>query len=754
MLCTILLSVYNCPDSIGFHYLFFVNLSHILSVIPHFPPQISENFESASEVDDTTKDNRKITSNDDSYSAEYSFDDFEDDHEDLPPPPPKVAVTSGYKSTSQPPQQPSSSLPSKQRLYANLKSISPLKNRPAPNPIPSPSSYQSSRQPSYNNAKRTTATVSNSTRYQPKVDTIQTSLALEEIGREVIKLRNDRMAAYKERLNIANEKKDRALARRLKYENDMQMKTDNINLLESKLATMTQLTENLKTEISDLQEERSSTKSTLEKSISHAEYQSNEMQKMKQTIANLESANSTLLKEQMDDKLEWEKEKIRLQQHLRQAEAKVEVLESSQAEMEQRFELERQQLPEKQQALIDEKFKSISEKEALLISRENQLKSEEQKRLDSIDQLRKELFADVQEMRRRADESLENEKKLLHDRSKIMEEEKNAVTLQAANEKYALEAKSIDLIRRESVLAEAEKALTKKQTDLEISIKTMEPQLNSLKYEIEQANNSKRDAEAYWQKVRAQADNVLIAENEILAKERDMFSLADKVSRKREELIAMKKKIQSDINYQNSILKSLSGDRFTIYECAMVITSEISHARQTLVKNEDRIMKASEGSAAEGFMLQDSLRNLDRTLTKLNRVIKSLADTKVVKDPAELDESTSSSSIKSTLNLDEIPQIDIGKPHTTPLPQDQSNFSKFLLTNGTGTGFSNNIYEMANVLDSSNSSGGGSGRRSIWNSSSLPNGISASTEVKISIESATQSLLNLKDLSTKFGITV
>ena len=78
------------------------------------------------------------------------------------------------------------------------------------------------------------------------------------------------------------------------------------------------------------------------------------------------------------------------------------------------------------------------------------------------------------------------------------------------------------------------------------------------------------------------------------------------------------------------MLKSLSGDRFTIYECAMVITSEISHARQTLVKNEDRVMKASEGSAAEGFMLQDSLRNLDRTLTKLNRVIKSLADTKVV----------------------------------------------------------------------------------------------------------------------------
>ena len=334
---------------------------------------------------------------------------------------------------------------------------------------------------------------------------------------------------------------------------------------------------------------------------------------------------------------------------------------------------------------------------------------------------------------------------MLKERSNAMEEEKSALMLQISNEKYALETKNVDLMRRENALSEGEKLLSKKQTDFEISIKTMEPQLNAIKYEVEQANNSKRDAEAYWQKVRAQADDVLIAENEILAKERDMFSLADQVSRKREELNVLKRKIQDDIQKQNTTLRLLTGDRFTIYECAMAISSEISQARQTIVKNEDRIMRASEGSAAEGFMLQDSLRNLDRSCTRLNQVIKSLADTKVVKDSTEIDESLSSSSIKSILNLDEIPKIDIENPTSKPSVQESASIFNFLLTNSTST--SNAVGQAAKDVASIKSNS--NFLTSYDSSRGMP-----STDVTLSIESASQSLLDLKDLSTKFGITV
>ena len=66
----------------------------------------------------------------------------------------------------------------------------------------------------------------------------------------------------------------------------------------------------------------------------------------------------------------------------------------------------------------------IAEKEAAIAFREKQLFAEEQKRLESVDSMRKELFKDVQEMRRRSDESIEREKMLIDERLKRLEEEK------------------------------------------------------------------------------------------------------------------------------------------------------------------------------------------------------------------------------------------------------------------------------------------------------------------------------------------
>ena len=279
--------------------------------------EISEHFDSASTDDfpsaDKTEDK---TSKNDESNTEYSFDGFEE--EDANPVPVSnmnrqntqqrqntydsygsghnnsSATNTGFTSRNQ--QSDVSGqrrmvgvvgqIPQKQRLYTDLKTISPIRGGNPLHPL-GQQQQQQQQQPHVSHRGPLQS-------YQPQVDTLQTSLALEEIGKEVIKLRNDRMTVFKERLIVANEKKDRALARRLQYENEMKNKTENIGVLESKVASLTSSVDNLKEQIKALQEENSYMKETIDKASQRADKANADLRESSETIRELEQNNANV----------------------------------------------------------------------------------------------------------------------------------------------------------------------------------------------------------------------------------------------------------------------------------------------------------------------------------------------------------------------------------------------------------------------------------------------------------------------------
>jgi len=288
-----------------------------------------------------------------------------------------------------------------------------------------------------------------------------------------------------------------------------------------------------------------------------------------------------------------------------------------------------------------------------------------------------------------------------------------------------MQAKQFELARRETDLQTREQDLKKREADLEMTLNSMDPQLKALKYESEQVNQSKRDAEDYWGKVRKQADSVLFAESEIIAKEREMFVFADQIKARRFDLESMKSEILESLKLADDKQKLLQTERFNFYDCAMAISSELGNIRKYVAVFEEKNLFASTSTGE--YIFTDSIRKIERTQTKIDGVIKILAEkiapsSNILKDVDRL----------RLLNLHEIPNIKIKAPSSNaPLSSPLA------------------ISSVHSLLD-----------RDLVEKTSKDHldpflkANPAEEELKLSIEMASSSLDGLKEIGFKYGISV
>lgn len=244
----------------------------------------------------------------------------------------------------------------------------------------------------------------------PKLQTLQSSLALEEIGKEVIKLRNERMQMFKERIIVANEKKDRALSRRLKYENDMKEKDDHISELKQKNSAMNLTNDSKGKEIEMLNAECKEVRERLSECESANEGLEKEIRTLKTKMKELEVSVKTTAEQLETATEDHEKQKNALLDQLKKSEICLEVLRVSNELSEKRFETERAQLPALQEQMIKDKIRLLTEQEALLAIREQRLVADETRKMEAFEKMQKDLLQEIQNQRYRSDEATEKEK--------------------------------------------------------------------------------------------------------------------------------------------------------------------------------------------------------------------------------------------------------------------------------------------------------------------------------------------------------
>ena len=242
------------------------------------------------------------------------------------------------------------------------------------------------------------------------METLQASLALEEIGKEVIKLRNERMASFKERATIANEKKDRAINRKLKYDNDMEMKNKELNKLKEELQNSFLIIETLESTIKSYDEKQNDSEKLVKSEKDNSSKLSDEIIFLKERELELSNKVSKVIEELNDYKIIALNEKESLKKVIRDLEIKSEVLVTSNLMSEKRFEEERKAIPLYQKQLIEEKIRELAEKESYLASKRVDLKTEEERVKVYSEKMRQDLFEELTETRRRNDLTLDDQR--------------------------------------------------------------------------------------------------------------------------------------------------------------------------------------------------------------------------------------------------------------------------------------------------------------------------------------------------------
>jgi hypothetical protein len=250
-------------------------------------------------------------------------------------------------------------------------------------------------------AQLPTAPVAGQSIQLPSLSTqsLQAELAIDEISKEVIRLRNKQKALLKERQAMAKEKKLRAEQRRQQYLNTLNEHNKQLQQAEAE-------TETLKSEQQLLQSQFnrvSSNRDTLEQQLL-VEQQTNKellqsIQELRAVIASRNNEVAALKTEVQHIKDLRTADTRELQSQVTRAELMVSVLQRSTEANEERLRRERDQLPEYHQHVLDEELRRINLLEVSIQERDGICKAEESRRMAAIDKMRSDVLAETERAR-------------------------------------------------------------------------------------------------------------------------------------------------------------------------------------------------------------------------------------------------------------------------------------------------------------------------------------------------------------------
>ena len=235
---------------------------------------------------------------------------------------------------------------------------------------------------------------------------LQAEIALEQISKEVVRLRNQQRNLLHERRHVAREKKERAESRRAQYQ---------LELRDLKAKIMQKETEcvDYHEQMMSLQRSLSSAISSKDIVVSDMEMKDNEIAEFKAKLIRMQTE---LEQHQMDFKTakhewdqreeEWHQKQNALQLELTRCEMLASVVQQSLETNEARLAKERERVPEEHRKLLDEQAARNKALEGALLEREGILRAEEARRSAVLDQRAKDIAEDMARQRLRVESDL------------------------------------------------------------------------------------------------------------------------------------------------------------------------------------------------------------------------------------------------------------------------------------------------------------------------------------------------------------
>jgi len=425
----------------------------------------------------------------------------------------------------------------------------------------------------------------------PSIEGLQAEVMLDEISKEVVRLRNQQRLVLMERRQVAMGKKARADERRAKHDSELQ-----------RYSSATMAAEEEKRE---LQEKLRETEKRCEATLKGSQLVAETNQRYESEIRRLEGiaaamsaeaeAGQKSLRESRQtldtSRQQWLKERSELQAEVRRNELLVSVVQKSMEASEERLALERAKLPIHQQKSYDDAQARLSATEVTLRDREAALVAEETRRMAGIDALKRESMEQTQKHRMRIESDLAAERRELGMLKSQLEASRVSWDSQRLQEAAALESLRADLRRKESDIDAARAALDQQRSELEVGQRLIEPNIRAAERDREDSRALKAQADRVLFSAEEHASAILSAERGLVRREQAVTAAERGLESLRAGIVAERRALLAESAKQRSAQQALESERFRLHQCSMELSLQVATVKRgiaQLVRGADR----------------------------------------------------------------------------------------------------------------------------------------------------------------------
>lgn len=425
-----------------------------------------------------------------------------------------------------------------------------------------------------------------------QTQSIQAEIALDEIGKEVLKLRNQQRVMLRERREVAKEKKQRAEERRLKYAEELKRYSIRVNDAEAEVSLLKDRITYLTKQNDFIEASKSELTATINKLNEIIVASTNKMKDMDNIIEEYKSENSSLKLEYNIKENEWNQEKMSLKDTIHTNELSLGALNKAMEANELRLAKERENLPEFHKKLVDEQLSRIQQFEAQLLEKEGAMRAEETRKLLQNEQMRKSLMEEFLLLRKRCEEELIVQKTDFESKLFKFENEKQHWHLKYIEEQDKIDRAHAQLNQKEKVLSEEEKRLDKYKIELDMKHKNIAPTIESAEHDRNEARSLKVKADEIYAAAEDHASSILVAERGLLKKEQGLIELQHQLDQLRNKLHEEQRGLSLEISKFNSSKQHLENERFKLHQYSMEISSQAETIRKVtnIIPTEDKLM--------------------------------------------------------------------------------------------------------------------------------------------------------------------
>lgn len=410
----------------------------------------------------------------------------------------------------------------------------------------------------------------------PSTEGLQAEVMLDEISREVVRLRNQQRAVLQERRDVARDKKVRADERRAQYEAELKRYS---SAAASADAENRELAGKLRESEKRLE---AMSKSSILVSDTNKMYEG-EMRRLESLVGSLSSEvdeGRKLLRESRQlldsSRQEWLHERASLQAEVEKSSMLAVSVQKSIESSESRIAAEKMQLPQHQQKAYDDAMARLGDQESALKDREFAIAAEETRRTASLDATKKEVMEQINAHRLRTENELSAERKELGQLKSRLEAQRAHWDVVRVQEESALEAQRADIRRKEQDLHEARAMLQQQRAELEVGQRLIEPNIRAAERDKEDARALKAQADRVLFSAEEHASAILAAERGLVRREQAVLAAEKSLESIRAKVVGDRRAMFADSAKQRAAQQALDTERFRLHQCSMELALQVA----------------------------------------------------------------------------------------------------------------------------------------------------------------------------------